>query len=262
MDIIKKTEYLKRLLRKFSAADHKIIFECPPDGKVPAEKFDYHIHKCWELKFSFDPPVLCIHAPQTVHCTTMSDIVMAVSHSFIRIFDYLLEFTEEEIHCNLLPELLEMLRKLPEDERTEPLKRHLSAAAINNCMLLLEMFSNNAEQIRNQCSPAEIALDYMENHYFHKDLTVRDIARFAGISQQSLNQTMNRLTGGSIRQNLIRIRLEHAAELLKDSRYRVKDIATMTGWSSPFFFSNCFHKKYGFTPSDFTRDRSREKMDY
>jgi AraC-like DNA-binding protein len=45
-------------------------------------------------------------------------------------------------------------------------------------------------------------------------------------------------------------RLNKAFELLEKQRSNISEIAYQTGFSSPAYFSKCFHKKYGILPSN------------
>ena len=53
--------------------------------------------------------------------------------------------------------------------------------------------------------------------------------------------------------DLLRLeRLKHAAALLKTGRLRVSEVCYMTGFSSPSYFSKCFLKQFGVTPTDYS----------
>lgn len=57
--------------------------------------------------------------------------------------------------------------------------------------------------------------------------------------------------------DLLRLeRLKHAAALLKAGSYRISEVCYMTGFSSPSYFSKCFLKQFGLTPTDFISDSS------
>ena len=89
----------------------------------------------------------------------------------------------------------------------------------------------------------------MGSRYFEPNLGVNDIACSSGVTAQYLNRIFRRQTGKSIRQNLIEMRLIHARELLESRRFFVKDVASLTGWNSPFYFCNCFTQYFGYPPS-------------
>jgi len=243
-----KAAAARECLADLSGRDFATVFESVPDGRVPPEKFDYHVHPFWELKFSRNPAELCIHAPNMVHCTTAFDLVISVTYRRLRIFDRTVEFDDGDGRINWLPELLDILHRMPETENFRVMRKRLSQAVVENCLVLLRRFSAGAAGAASSVPLAERALDYMEHHYYRSSLSVGDIAGFAGVSPQTLNQALRRKTGQSIRRNLIRIRLEHAAELLKNPACSVKDAAALTGWRSPFHFSASFRRQYGFPP--------------
>ena len=253
-NIVQDSAEALEILEKFEKLDYAIHFQCLPDGRVPAESFDYHIHPFWELKFTLQPPVLCIHAPDSVHCATMPDLVIAADCRKFQLFDWVMETASGTPRQNWIPELLDMLDHFKDDRELLPLARNISSAVIRNCRILLKNFPAGAASYCDSRGLADRALEYMRNRYFHQDLSVNDIARFCGVSPQCLNQAMHRKTGFSIRKNLIRIRLEEAFRLLQSSNYPVKTAAALTGWSSAFYFSNCFRNHYGFPPG-----RIREK---
>ena len=241
----------------FCREQFSVVFKSVPDGLVPPEQFDYHIHKYWELKFSKGR--LCIQAPGTVHCATGNDVVLAVTHGYIRAGETVLNISEDDNIYNFLPELLDTLSRvppellntlhdLPASDEFTVIREHLCAAVTENLRMLLKKLQRQNEYINSHRDLASLVLNYMSNHYFHSDLSVNDIARFAGVSPQYLNALLKHKTGHGIRQNLIRIRLEHAAELLENPVFMVKDAAALTRWKSVFYFGNSFRRHFGISP--------------
>ncbi len=247
---ISKLENVLEYLENFSAAGYRIEFDTPPDENAPREHFDYHIHQYWELKFFYERNLLTVQAPETVHCMTGNEVVFAVTFQYLQLFDRCIEFSDENIQSNILPDLLLLLYKLPEKTEFAAVRKSLSDALIGNIKLLLIQNWHAAERQWANRSLTEIALDYMENHYYQADLSVTDIARFVGISPQTLNAICRRDTGLTTRQNLIKIRMHHARRLLTDPKYLVKDVAALTGWHSAFYFSNTFRRIFGHSPGD------------
>lgn len=58
-------------------------------------------------------------------------------------------------------------------------------------------------------------------------------------------------TGQNFQDYLIEVRMERAAELLSDIRYRVGDVSEMVGYKNPFNFTRTFKKYFGETPRDY-----------
>ena len=93
------------------------------------------------------------------------------------------------------------------------------------------------------------AQSHIRNEYYRSDLTVTSIARLVGCTATHLSSLMRRETGLSVRQVIVRTRLERARELLAEGRYSVKEVAHLTGWRTGFYFSNCFRAFFGVRPS-------------
>lgn len=53
---------------------------------------------------------------------------------------------------------------------------------------------------------------------------------------------------------LIRRRMERAGELLKDPLNKIQDVSAGTGYSNQRYFSSCFKKFYGCTPTEYREE--------
>ena len=65
---------------------------------------------------------------------------------------------------------------------------------------------------------------------------------------------MMTLVGKSPNIFLREYRLSKALELLEKQQNNISEIAYLTGFSSPAYFSKCFQKKYKILPSNFTTE--------
>ena len=251
-------------LLKVDTDNCEVVFESHPEERDPAFFYDYHLHKYWELKFCAKEPagkghLLRVLHPGLVHCMTRHDLVLAISFQMINIVSesgehiWKFHFSEDTMErINLLPKLLQALVSCTGEKRTERLRRDLVRAIISNILLVIEVGGEAAEAAARGRSIVEIAKDYMENCYYKADLSVADIARFVGVSPQYLNSAFRKATGRTTRQTLVESRLEHARELLATSLYTVKEVASLTGWHSQFYFSNSYHKHFGIPPKHVT----------
>ncbi|MES2307239.1 MAG: AraC family transcriptional regulator [Verrucomicrobiota bacterium] len=78
-------------------------------------------------------------------------------------------------------------------------------------------------------------------------IQLNDVARHVGISSRHLNRLFCKHYQGSIKQRLVRIRLELACGLLAEGR-PIKDVAYSCGFQSASYFTSCFKKTYGYPP--------------
>ena len=124
--------------------------------------------------------------------------------------------------------------------------------------LLKERFSGTGSLI-----PAEITLtsvdekllqqtlDFISENIGNSDLTVEKIAKEIGMSRSNFYRKINALTNMSASEFLRKIRMDHAAQLLKTDRVRVSEVRFMVGISDPDYFRVCFKKQFGITPKEF-----------
>lgn len=90
---------------------------------------------------------------------------------------------------------------------------------------------------------------YIERNYYQTTLTVENVASHVGVTVGHLANVFKKDGLPTVRQYIVKIRMEHALRLLCYKRYSVKEVAAMTGWNCPFYFSNCFRRHFGIPPS-------------
>ena len=99
------------------------------------------------------------------------------------------------------------------------------------------------------------AMSLLQSRYYDRNLSVERVAETVGVSTSHLNRIFRQVTGKSLYQVLVDIRLHRAASLLGGDTYLVKEVAEMTGWSSQLYFSAAFRRRYGCPPTTFRKRR-------
>ncbi len=79
-------------------------------------------------------------------------------------------------------------------------------------------------------------------------LSLEEIGRRVGCSHFHLSRIFSQETGKSIFQCLRDLRMDRAAELLREGRMNVTQVALEVGYSSPSHFSAAFHGAFGCCP--------------
>ncbi|NOT50868.1 MAG: response regulator [Chitinophagaceae bacterium] len=79
---------------------------------------------------------------------------------------------------------------------------------------------------------------------------VVDLANAVNMSRSQLHRKLKALTGEAPNELIRNFRLERALELLQKNAGNVTEVAFMTGFSSPAYFSKCFNDRYGYSPTD------------
>lgn len=92
----------------------------------------------------------------------------------------------------------------------------------------------------------------IELHLF-SDLKLDQLAKLCNLSLTSFKRKFKSIYGDSPTHYINRRRLEKAKKLLKDSDLNISEIAYMTGFQDPLYFSRLFKNKMGVTPSHFRK---------
>jgi DNA-binding response OmpR family regulator len=100
------------------------------------------------------------------------------------------------------------------------------------------------------------AVEHIEQNIANCDYNVDSFVSDMAIGRTLLYQKINDITGMSIKEFIIDIRLKRSAQLLKESDLTISEIAYLTGFVNPKYFSICFKKHFELTPSEFKKKSS------
>ncbi len=103
--------------------------------------------------------------------------------------------------------------------------------------------SRQEQMIESICEKiaSEYSLNYDSDHY----------AAECGLSTSHFNVLFRKYTDTSPLQYKMNIRLLTARNLLVNSEYKIKEIASLIGFDDPLYFCKYFCKKYGMSPTEF-----------
>jgi AraC family transcriptional regulator len=93
------------------------------------------------------------------------------------------------------------------------------------------------------------AIQYIEEN-LADDIDFKEVARLAFCSEYHFKRMFSFLAGFSLSEYIRRRRLTLAAFELKDSNFKVIDVAMKYGYNSPDSFARAFQKLHGLTPSE------------
>ena len=99
-------------------------------------------------------------------------------------------------------------------------------------------------------------MDYLERNIARK-ITLADIADAVGLSPSRLAHLFREQTGQTPQQYLEGIRMQRASELLRRTRFSIKQIADAVGYDSQFYFSQRFKVRTKHSPSTFREAAGR-----
>jgi transcriptional regulator GlxA family with amidase domain len=88
-------------------------------------------------------------------------------------------------------------------------------------------------------------------HNFSQKITPEQIASKVGISSRTLQDHFKKETGRTLSQEITRLRLEHACDLLKQTDLKVSTVAHETGFASYAHFCSLFGRQFQMTPGEY-----------
>ena len=89
----------------------------------------------------------------------------------------------------------------------------------------------------------------IEKHLANTDFSVADLCHELAMSRSSVYNKIKSLTGTGPNDIVRIMRLSRAKEMLSNRPYPISEVATKVGFSDPKYFSTCFKKEYGISPS-------------
>lgn len=97
----------------------------------------------------------------------------------------------------------------------------------------------------------ENAIEIVETNMSNASFSATDFAQAMLLSRTHLHRKLKNLTGHSAIEFIRHLRLQRAAQLLENNSANITQIAFQVGFNSQSYFTKCFRKKYGKSPSEF-----------
>ncbi|MDV7138980.1 two-component regulator propeller domain-containing protein [Maribacter sp. TH_r10] len=91
--------------------------------------------------------------------------------------------------------------------------------------------------------------DIVESNIGNPEFTSSMLCSELAMSSSKLYRKITQLTDMSPNEFIRTIRLKKSATLLKTKNYNVSEVANMVGFNDPLYFSRCFKKQFGHSPS-------------
>jgi len=97
------------------------------------------------------------------------------------------------------------------------------------------------------------AIRYMETHYSDETLSLSEVAQAVHVSPVYLSIVFKKERNINFSDYLNEIRMKRAMEMLRNSDLKTYEVAERVGFSNPQYFSVCFKKFTGYSPSEFRK---------
>jgi two-component system response regulator YesN len=113
----------------------------------------------------------------------------------------------------------------------------------------INYFSNN--KVTRSGKVADGAKEYIHNYYHDQELSVKRIAQHLYINQTYLRTMFKKETGMTVSEYITTVRMNEAKDLLLSGNLRLSNISDAVGYNDASYFSKCFKKYYGISPSEY-----------
>ncbi|NDB95284.1 MAG: helix-turn-helix domain-containing protein [Verrucomicrobia bacterium] len=90
-------------------------------------------------------------------------------------------------------------------------------------------------------------------HNFHRPIQVADVAEATGLPVRSLSRRFARAIGTTVAHEIFRLRVAHVQRLLRQGRGKLRQVASLSGFSSVEHLSRCFLRVVGQSPGEYRR---------
>ena len=102
--------------------------------------------------------------------------------------------------------------------------------------------------------------DTIDEHLAEPDFDVSAMVEKMNFSHSTVLKKVKSLTGMSLVEFVKIHRLKRAAQILEKDRFQIAEVAYLVGFSDPKYFSKCFSKEFGKTPTEYVQEM-RTKQD-
>ena len=96
--------------------------------------------------------------------------------------------------------------------------------------------------------------ELIKSNINNTNLSVEFLSETLGVSRVQMYRKCMTLLDISPINYIKKLRIEYAAALLKQNKFRISEIAYNSGFSDPHYFSLCFTKELGSTPSQWLKN--------
>ena len=152
-----------------------------------------------------------------------------------------------------------------DDYLVKPFQLDLLALKVKNLLSTRAKFqlqfarTPNLEPIRASYTSTdqkflEAAMQTVEKNMDNTDFSVNDFVKELGLSRTLIFEKFKALSGLTPNDFIQTVRLKRAAQLMVDSDLKVAEIGYSVGFSNPKYFSKCFLKQFGKSPTEYKKE--------
>ena len=99
------------------------------------------------------------------------------------------------------------------------------------------------------------AVQFVEDNIDKTEMTIDDFANALKVSRTAFYRKLKTIVGLSPVDFIREIRVKRSTQLIDSGEYTFSQIAYMCGFNDPKYFTKCFKKKMGITPSEYRENQ-------
>ncbi len=121
--------------------------------------------------------------------------------------------------------------------------------------LMLQMGRNRIREKNIMVSYKREVEDAIQtfNRLPEEDFTIKQFTKDHGLNYYRFIDTFTQYVGISPRQYIINIRMTKAKDLLVNSLFQISEVARLSGYENPLYFSRLFKKTWGMSPKEYKK---------
>jgi len=143
-----------------------------------------------------------------------------------------------------------------QDSLTRAAEDSIDLAAESMLLYAFSRFSGSSDK---QNDLIKQMVEITEQDFPNPELSVSTIAEELSYNAKYLSHLFKEKIGVGYTEYLRNIRLKYAVSLLNHGIESVKNIAFLSGFSDPLYFSNVFKKAFGMSPKDYRKKTSQNQ---
>ena len=98
-------------------------------------------------------------------------------------------------------------------------------------------------------------MEVMEKQMDNSEFTVDEFAQELSMGRTVFYQKLKAIIGLSPVDFIRDMRIKRAKQLMDSGEYNISTVAYMTGFNDPKYFSKCFKKQFGISPSEYNKEK-------
>lgn len=163
------------------------------------------------------------------------------------------QFDKEEL--SLMEKSIDLL--LAESEKDALLHQRLLTSLLDYLLVGYLRKTESTAETKNRSDIVVMRVVSYIKFHFKKKLTLSEVADAVGLTPNYVGEIFAKRMGVSFNAYLMQTRLNYAKTLLMRGDCTVEEIALLSGFGSQTYFSDCFKKQFGTTPTSVKKKASQ-----